>query len=102
MSYAFDQIPMATQMATEAWVGLFFGGFFRASDGEPPKPIQYSFLTGLGAKGVVQAVPTTPSASLCADPIQQCIVPLLSPAAQPWYSTRTRSSCTTTRRLPRG
>ena len=54
MSYAFDQYFWQPDNDPKHGVGLFFG--FGASDGNP-NPIQYSFVTGLGGKGVVPGRP---------------------------------------------
>jgi porin len=50
MNYAFDQYFWQPDGNPKHGVGLFFG--FGASDGNP-NPISYSFLTGIGGKGVI-------------------------------------------------
>lgn len=50
MSYAFDQYFWQPDDNPHHGIGPFFA--FGASDGNP-NPIQYSFLTGIGGKGVV-------------------------------------------------
>ncbi len=54
MSYAFDQYFWQPDGDPKHGIGLFFG--FGVSDGNP-NPIQYSFLTGIGGKGVVPGRP---------------------------------------------
>src|SRR5262249_5053407 len=54
VNYAFDQYFWQPDDDPKHGVGLFFG--FGASDGNP-NPIQYSFLTGIGGKGVVLGRP---------------------------------------------
>jgi porin len=54
ISYAFDQYFWQPDNDPKHGVGLFFA--FGASDGNP-NPIQYSFLTGIGGKGVVSGRP---------------------------------------------
>jgi len=50
VSYSFDQYFWQPDGNPKHGIGLFFG--FGASDGNP-NPIQYSFITGIGRKGVV-------------------------------------------------
>jgi porin len=50
VSYSFDQYFWQPDGNPKHGIGLFFG--FGASDGNP-NPIQYSFITGIGGKGVV-------------------------------------------------
>jgi porin len=54
LSYSFDQYFWQPDGDPKHGIGLFFG--FGASDGNP-NPIQYSFITGIGGKGVVPARP---------------------------------------------
>jgi porin len=54
MSYAFDQYFWQPDGNPHHGLGLFFG--FGASDGNP-NPIEYSFLGGIGGKGVVPGRP---------------------------------------------
>jgi len=54
MYYTFDQYFWQPVDDPERGVGVFFG--FGASDGNP-NPIQYSFIAGLGGKGVVPGRP---------------------------------------------
>ena len=54
MSYTFDQYFWQPDGDPKRGIGLFFG--FGVSDGNP-NPIQYSFLTGIGGKGVVPGRP---------------------------------------------
>jgi porin len=54
ISYAFDQYFWQPDDDPKHGVGLFFG--FGTSDGNP-NPVQYSFLTGIGGKGVVAGRP---------------------------------------------
>jgi porin len=54
LSYSFDQYFWQSDGDPNHGIGLFFG--FGASDGNP-NPIQYSFLTGIGGKGVVPGRP---------------------------------------------
>jgi porin len=54
VNYAFDQYFWQPDDDPKHGVGLFFG--FGASDGNP-NPIQYSFLGGIGGKGVVLGRP---------------------------------------------
>ena len=53
-SYSFDQYFWQPDGNPNHGIGLFFG--FGASDGNP-NPIQYSFITGIGGKGVVPGRP---------------------------------------------
>jgi porin len=54
VSYSFDQYFWQPDGNPNHGIGLFFG--FGASDGNP-NPIQYSFITGIGGKGVVPGRP---------------------------------------------
>jgi porin len=54
MSYAFDQYFWQPDGNPKHGLGLFFG--FGASDGDP-NPIEYSFLAGIGGKGVASGRP---------------------------------------------
>jgi porin len=54
MSYAFDQYLWQPDGNPHHGLGLFFA--FAASDGNP-NPIQYSFLAGIGANGMVPGRP---------------------------------------------
>jgi porin len=54
LSYSFDQYFWQPEGDPKHGIGLFFG--FGASDGNP-NPIQYSFITGIGGKGVVPGRP---------------------------------------------
>jgi porin len=54
LSYSFDQYFWQPDGNPKHGIGLFFG--FGASDGNP-NPIQYSFITGIGGKGVVPGRP---------------------------------------------
>jgi porin len=54
MNYGFDQYFWQPDGDPKHGVGLFFG--FGASDGNP-NPVQYSFLTGIGGKGVIPGRP---------------------------------------------
>jgi porin len=54
LSYSFDQYFWQPDGDPKHGIGLFFG--FGASDGNP-NPIQYSFITGIGGKGVVPSRP---------------------------------------------
>ena len=54
MTYAFDQYFWQPDGDPKHGVGLFFA--FGASDGNP-NPIKYSFLTGIGGKGVMPGRP---------------------------------------------
>jgi porin len=54
MSYGFDQYFWQPDGNPKHGIGLFFG--FGASDGNP-NPIEYSFLGGIGGKGVVPGRP---------------------------------------------
>ena len=54
VSYAFDQYFWQPDNNPKHGVGLFFA--FGASDGNP-NPIQYSFLSGIGGKGVMPGRP---------------------------------------------
>jgi porin len=54
VSYSFDQYFWQPDGNPQHGIGLFFG--FGASDGNP-NPIQYSFITGIGGKGVVPGRP---------------------------------------------
>jgi porin len=54
LSYSFDQYFWQPDGNPNHGIGLFFG--FGASDGNP-NPIQYSFITGIGGKGVVPGRP---------------------------------------------
>jgi porin len=54
LSYSFDQYFWQSDGDPKHGIGLFFG--FGASDGNP-NPIQYSFITGIGGKGVVPGRP---------------------------------------------
>ncbi len=54
LSYSFDQYFWQPDGNPKHGIGLFFG--FGASDGNP-NPIQYSFITGIGGKGVVPSRP---------------------------------------------
>ena len=54
LSYSFDQYFWQPHGNPNHGIGLFFG--FGASDGNP-NPIQYSFITGIGGKGVVPGRP---------------------------------------------
>jgi porin len=54
LSYSFDQYFWQPDGDPRHGIGLFFG--FGASDGNP-NPIQYSFITGIGGKGVVASRP---------------------------------------------
>jgi porin len=54
VTYAFDQYFWQPDGDPKHGVGLFFA--FGATDGNP-NPIQYSFLTGLGGKGVLPGRP---------------------------------------------
>ena len=53
-TYAFDQYFWQPEGDPKRGIGLFFA--FGVSDGNP-NPIQYSFLTGIGGKGVVPGRP---------------------------------------------
>jgi porin len=53
-AYAFDQYFWQPDNDPKHGMGLFFG--FGASDGNP-NPIKYSFVTGIGGKGVVPGHP---------------------------------------------
>ena len=53
-AYAFDQYFWQPDNDPKHGMGLFFG--FGTSDGNP-NPIKYSFITGLGGKGVVPGHP---------------------------------------------
>jgi porin len=53
-NYSFDQYFWQPDGDPKHGIGLFFG--FGASDGNP-NPIQYSFLTGIGGKGVLPGRP---------------------------------------------
>jgi len=50
INYSFDQYFWQSEGDPKRGLGLFFG--FGASDGNP-NPVQYSFLAGMGGKGVV-------------------------------------------------
>jgi len=54
VTYAFDQYFWQPDNDPKHGLGLFFG--FGVSDGNP-NPIKYSFITGLGGKGVVPGHP---------------------------------------------
>jgi porin len=54
VSYSFDQYFWQPDGNPNHGIGLFFG--FGASDGNP-NPIQYSFIAGIGGKGVVPGRP---------------------------------------------
>jgi porin len=54
VSYSFDQYFWQPDGDPKHGIGVFFG--FGASDGNP-NPIQYSFITGIGGKGVVPSRP---------------------------------------------
>jgi porin len=54
VSFSFDQYFWQPDGNPEHGIGLFFG--FGASDGNP-NPIQYSFIAGIGGKGVVLSRP---------------------------------------------
>ena len=54
INYGFDQYFWQPDGDPKHGIGLFFG--FGASDGNP-NPIKYSFLTGIGGKGVVPGRP---------------------------------------------
>jgi porin len=54
MTYSFDQYFWQPEGDPKRGIGLFFA--FGASDGNP-NPIQYSFLTGIGGKGVLPGRP---------------------------------------------
>jgi porin len=54
INYSFDQYFWQPTGDPKRGIGLFFG--FGASDGNP-NPIQYSFLTGIGGKGVAPGRP---------------------------------------------
>jgi len=53
-SYSFDQYLYQPDKSLDQGIGVFFG--FGASDGNP-NPIKYSFLIGVGGKGVVPGRP---------------------------------------------
>ena len=100
INYGFDQYLWQPKGDPKRGIGVFFG--FGASDGNP-NPIKYSFLTGIGGKGVVPGRPddtfglgvartqfSTPCFRSCAT------------TSTSVYSARTRSRCITTPLSRRG
>lgn len=75
VTYAFDQYFWQPDGDPKHGVGLFFA--FGASDGNP-NPIQYSFLTGIGGKGVVPGRPDdTFGIGLARTEFSDALLPLL-------------------------